>query len=50
MMLGAPPRANTGALEPDMTVVSAARAREHFRDLFMSNILVWRDRAEKHTI
>jgi hypothetical protein len=42
MMLAAPPRAKTGAQEPNTAVASAAMVSEHFRHFFMSNILVWR--------
>jgi hypothetical protein len=42
MMLAAPPRAKTGALEPRIAVAIAAAARDNFRNSFMSNILVWR--------
>ena len=42
MMLAAPPRAKTGAPEANTAVASAAMVSEHFRDCFLSNILVWR--------
>ena len=40
MMLAAPPRAKTGALEPVIMVAIAATARDNFRDVFMPSILV----------
>lgn len=40
MMLAAPPRATTGALEPMIAVAIAATVRKQFRDLFMQGSLL----------
>ena len=40
MIFAAPPRAKTGALEPRIAVAIAAAVREHFRDFFISDLLV----------